>query len=178
VHSVSLLEDVLAPDIVVTGACLLARGRSTLAPKFGLGRGGGMAALLPLPSKSETTLLGHDGAVMCVAFNSDGNYCLSGGQDRTVKLWNPAKGSLIKTYSAHAHAVLDVSTAKDNAKIASVGGDKNGPFYWDVASGRVIRKFRGHTAKVNAVSFVADDTLLVTRSYDRSVRVWDCRSNS
>ena len=137
-----------------------------------------MAALLPLPSKSETTLLGHDGAVMCVAFNSDGNYCLSGGQDRTVKLWNPAKGSLIKTYSAHAHAVLDVATTKDNAKIASVGGDKNGPFYWDVASGRVIRKFRGHTAKVNAVSFAADDTVLVTGSYDRSVRVWDCRSNS
>jgi|EP01047_Picozoa_sp_COSAG01_P028290 mitogen-activated protein kinase organizer 1 len=46
-------------------------------------------------------------------------------------------------------------------------------FYWDVASATVIRRFRGHTAKINAVEFGAPNCdVLVTGSYDRSVRVW------
>ena len=135
------------------------------------------AALAALPAQIAVTLTGHEGPVMCVRFNKSGDYCLSGGSDRTVKLWNPAKGLLVKSYTAHAHGVLSVAASSDNSRLASVGGDKQ-VFFWDVASGRVLRKFRGHTDKINAVEFGAGGDVLVSGSYDRTVRVWDCRSNS
>jgi mitogen-activated protein kinase organizer 1 len=51
------------------------------------------------PSQELCTLRGHIGSVSTVKFNSDGNYCLSGGNDKTIRLWNPVKGTLIKTYA-------------------------------------------------------------------------------
>ena len=37
----------------------------------------------------------------------DGNYCLTCGSDKTVKLWNPHTGLLLKTYVGHGQEVLD-----------------------------------------------------------------------
>lgn len=72
-------------------------------------------------------------------------------QDRTVRLWNPHKGLLVKTYIGHGYDVRDAVVAADNRTFASVGGDRMGPFLWDVASGNVVRKFKGHDATINAV---------------------------
>jgi mitogen-activated protein kinase organizer 1 len=130
-----------------------------------------------VPTAVHATLAGHEGAVMAVRYNTQGDYALSGGADRTVRLWNPAKGLMIKSYQAHAHGVLGVCASADNARLASCGGDKQ-VFFWDVASGQVLRKFRGHDSKVNCVEFGAKGDVLVSGGYDRSVRVWDCRSNS
>ncbi|KAE9466102.1 hypothetical protein C3L33_01952, partial [Rhododendron williamsianum] len=121
--------------------------------------GGGVGEL---PRKEASVLKGHEGAVLAARFNADGNYCLSCGKDRTIRLWNPHRGILIKTYKAHGREVRDVHCTQDNSKLSSCGGDRQ-VFYWDVATGRVIRKFRGHDSEV---------------WYDRSVRAWDCRSHS
>jgi WD40 repeat protein len=35
-------------------------------------------------------------------------YCLTGGQDRAVKLWNTASGKEIKEYKGHGYEVLGI----------------------------------------------------------------------
>jgi mitogen-activated protein kinase organizer 1 len=42
-----------------------------------------------LPRVPVARLAGHDGPVQAIVFTSDGKWCLTGGLDRTVKLWNP-----------------------------------------------------------------------------------------
>ena len=37
----------------------------------------------------------------------NGNYCLTCGSDKTVKLWNPHRQLLIKSYGGHGLEVLD-----------------------------------------------------------------------
>ena len=64
-----------------------------------------------LPRSESQTLSGHEGAVLAVRFNRDGNYCLSCGKDRTVRLWNPHTGALVKTYKSHGREVRDVSAS-------------------------------------------------------------------
>lgn len=130
-----------------------------------------------LPTKETSVLKGHEGAVLAVRFNTDGNYCLSCGKDRTIRLWNPHRGLHIKTYKAHARDVRDVHVTGDNSKICSCGGDRN-IFYWDVSTGRVIRKFRGHDNEVNSVKFNEYGAAIISAGYDRTVRAWDCRSHS
>lgn len=61
-----------------------------------------------LPTKEANVLRGHEGAVLAARFNGDGNYCLSCGKDRTIRLWNPHRGIHIKTYKSHGREVRDV----------------------------------------------------------------------
>jgi serine/threonine protein kinase len=52
---------------------------------------------------------GHDGPVLCVAFNPDGRRVASGGQDATVKVWDAVDGTLLATHTGHKGAVRAVA---------------------------------------------------------------------
>lgn len=68
-----------------------------------------------LPRTEASVLRGHEGAVLAARFNSNGEYCLSCGKDRTIRLWNPHRGLHIKTYKSHGREVRDVHvTAYEN----------------------------------------------------------------
>eukprot|EP00002_Diphylleia_rotans_P038609 TRINITY_DN8812_c0_g1_i2.p1 TRINITY_DN8812_c0_g1~~TRINITY_DN8812_c0_g1_i2.p1 ORF type:complete len:140 (+),score=21.94 TRINITY_DN8812_c0_g1_i2:49-468(+) len=131
-----------------------------------------MATALPL--KEFQVLKGHEGPVFCAKFNPNGSYALTGGADRSIRLWNPHHGLLIKTYQGHGYEILDICVAQDNSKFASAGGDKVS-YYWDVTTGRIIRRFRGHVSKINAIAFNSDESVIATASYDKTVRLYDCR---
>ena len=75
-----------------------------------------------LPTAHHVTLAGHEGPVLACRFSRGGSYVLTCGKDRTFKLWNPFKGSLIKTYEGHAHEVRDVACAIDNSRLTTCGG--------------------------------------------------------
>jgi len=63
---------------------------------------------LPLPSKCIQTLTGHIGPIHTVCYNTNGTYCLTGGQDKSIRLWNPSNGLCIKTYTGHGWEVLGI----------------------------------------------------------------------
>lgn len=66
----------------------------------------------------------------------------------------------------------------DNARFVSCGGDKT-VFLWDVATATTIRRFSGHAGKVEGVIFGGEDaSVVVSGSYDGTVRVWDTKSQS
>ncbi|XP_039248077.2 WD repeat domain-containing protein 83-like [Styela clava] len=115
------------------------------------------------------------GAVRAVRYNADGNYCITCGSDKTIKLWNPNKELLIKKYTGHGSDVLDACGSCDNAQLASGGSDKT-VIYWDVGSGQIMRRYRGHVGKVNCVQFNEESTTILSGSVDSSIRAWDCRS--
>lgn len=59
-----------------------------------------------------------------------------------------------------------------------MGGDKQ-VFLWDVATARTLRRFAGHFGQVNCVDFGGeDDGVIVSGSYDATVKIWDCKSHS
>ena len=138
--------------------------------------------------------------VNVVRLTHDGNYCLTAGEDRSIRLYNPHKSDycfidkatasgttserkvekalFIKTYSgAHGYPILDVVVSQDKSKFASAGDDRSF-FLWDVTSGNVIRRFQGHSQKVNSLAMNVDGTVLITASNDQTVKCWDLRSNN
>ncbi|XP_049847938.1 WD repeat domain-containing protein 83-like [Schistocerca gregaria] len=125
----------------------------------------------------EQVLEGHTAAVRVVKFNRDGRYCMSGGYDKKIILWNPYQSKSICTYTGHSYQVLDLDITSDHLHFVSCGGDKQ-PFLWDVAARLVIRKFRGHNSQINCVAFHPSASIFVTGSNDQTVKCWDCRSRS
>jgi len=106
-----------------------------------------------LPCKETGLLVGHQGPVRCVQFNADGNYCMTCGSDKLVKLWNPHRsgGKLIKTYVGHGYEVLHVASTSDSSRLASCSADRT-VILWDVTTGQIIRRYRGHLA-VSSVQY-------------------------
>jgi len=47
---------------------------------------------------------------------------------------------------------------------------------WDVGTGKVIAKWLGHDSRVNTVAYHSN--VIVTGSYDGTVRCWDERSSN
>ncbi|EME42960.1 hypothetical protein DOTSEDRAFT_107742, partial [Dothistroma septosporum NZE10] len=131
------------------------------------------------PTTPLARLTDHKGPVHAITFSAGtGQYILTGCQDRQVRLFNPNTKRLIQTYSAHGYEVLDLAVSEDNARFVSGGGDKT-VFLWDVATAVTTRRFAGHAGRINAVTFGGEgDSVVVSGSFDGSVKVWDTKSRS
>lgn len=122
------------------------------------------------------TLDCKQGAVRAVRFNVDGSYCLTCGSDRKLKLWNPYRSLLLKTYGGHGNEVLDACGSNDSSQIVSCSSDKS-VIIWDVPTGQPKRRFRGHASSVTCVKYNEESTVAVSGSLDNSIMCWDARYN-
>ncbi|KAJ5586231.1 hypothetical protein N7450_006018 [Penicillium hetheringtonii] len=142
------------------------------------------------PTRHIHTLNTHNAPVNAVTFSSyPGTYILTGSSDRSVHLSRAVPSNSensavavettkpIQRYEAHGYSVLDVAVASDNARFASVGGDRQ-VFLWDVEQGGTTRRWSGHNSRVEAVQFAGEgDSVVVTGSADTTINLWDTRSN-
>ncbi|VUZ55476.1 unnamed protein product [Hymenolepis diminuta] len=133
-------------------------------------------------------MLCNQNAVRAVRFNADGQYCLTAGGNRTIRLWNPEVGRLLKTYIGHGGEVSDVQASSDNSLIGSGGADTL-VVLWDVASGQSLRRWRKHAGRVNAVRFagpaaaegelaLSSSMLLLSVGVDGMLLAWDARART
>ncbi|KAF4621028.1 hypothetical protein D9613_000791 [Agrocybe pediades] len=131
-----------------------------------------------LARRLHITLENHKGSVNVARYSKgSANYILTGGQDRTVRLWNANSGAEIKAFAAHGYEILSITVSQDNAKFASSGGDRS-VFLWDVATGVTTRRLAGHMGKIFAVDFNEDATVVASGSFDSTVRLWDLRAQT
>ncbi|CAG0914139.1 unnamed protein product [Notodromas monacha] len=139
---------------------------------------------MPTESESEEfkveckhTLNCKNGAFRSVAWNVDGNYCLTSASDKSVMLWNPHKGKLLQSYVGHGSEALVARSSGDNGSIASGGADRT-VILWDVATAAPLKRWREHAGKINGVCFNELSSVVISASADATGAAWDTRSKS
>lgn len=115
----------------------------------------------------------HNGGCASILFEYNSGRLISGGQDKSIKLWDTNTGSLSNTLYGCLGSVLDLSITHDNRSVIAASSSNN-LYVWDVYSGRIRHTLTGHTDKVCAVDVSKiSSRYVVSAAYDRTIKVWD-----
>ncbi|WPK23047.1 hypothetical protein PUMCH_000271 [Australozyma saopauloensis] len=122
-------------------------------------------------------LLGHTGAVLTSKFSLDGTCIVSGGMDRTIRLWHLPQNEFESTpnfgvLEGHKSAVTSMQW-KDMETLFSVSADRTIGF-WDTITGDRISNGIGHELSVNDCS-VSYSATSISVGDDGMLMSWDGR---
>jgi serine/threonine protein kinase len=128
----------------------------------------------PAPLREVRRLAGHTDCIWSVAIAGDGRSALSGGKDRTIRLWDTASGQELRRFPDQAQEVKCVIFSPDGryALVASGATLR----LWEVQTGREVNRMVGHTNTVNSVTFSPDGRRVLSAGNDRSLRLWDVQT--
>jgi WD40 repeat protein len=134
-------------------------------------------ARLPPFAAQKGELRGHKGPAHATAYALDGKLFATGGEDKTVRIWEVARGQELRKFTGHTHAVRAVAFAPKESALASAGVDRTVRL-WDVGTGEQIRALTGHNSAVIALVFSPDGRLLAsaaeeTEKSPSEVKVWE-----
>lgn len=120
----------------------------------------------------KTTFAGHQEYLSCAAVARDGSLIVSGGFDKTVRLWDPQSGGALAALAGHTDTVQAVAVSNDGKTVASAGEDLSIRL-WDVASKSLKKTLPGHSATVEALTYSPKDGRLTSAGADGLIRFWN-----
>ncbi len=121
--------------------------------------------------------------VNCLAISPDGRLMISGGSDKTIKIWllgltDERSIDNLATFKAHQLAVNGVAfnPIEGEVSFASVSSDRR-VILWEMESATPLSIFTAHTQAVKTLAFSPDGKLLATAGDDGLILIWDmdCR---
>ncbi|MDE0317967.1 MAG: WD40 repeat domain-containing protein [Candidatus Poribacteria bacterium] len=126
--------------------------------------------------KPKALYEGHtDVSITSFAYSPDSKTIVSGGGDKTVRLWNARTGGNIRTLTGHTEAVRAVAYSPDGGTIVSASRDKTVRM-WDANTGENIKTFTGHNDIIVSVAYSPDGSTIISAGWDGMLHRWDAQT--
>jgi len=136
---------------------------------------GHVIRLYDWPSRRLVGLLeGHTNVVNTLAFTDDSRGLLSGSADRSIRLWDVASRTQLRSYLDHGRSVVDVATAGRVFVSASLDGTVR---LWSLDRDRALRTSSQHSKPPDAVAISEDGQTIASGADDARILIYDAQLN-
>jgi pleiotropic regulator 1 len=127
------------------------------------------------PWKLMRVISGHEGWVRTVCVDPTNEWFATSGNDRLIKIWDLASGTLKLSLTGHMATVRGLAVSDRHPYLFSCSEDCEVKC-WDLEQNMVIRNYHGHLSGVYCVTLHPTLNILATGGRDSSVRIWDMRT--
>uniref|UniRef100_A0A182IUE7 Small-subunit processome Utp12 domain-containing protein n=1 Tax=Anopheles atroparvus TaxID=41427 RepID=A0A182IUE7_ANOAO len=123
----------------------------------------------------------HTSAVTAVEFSRNKKFLVSASLDGTVRAFDVVRYRNFRTFTSPEPVQFATVAIDHSGELVAAGGQDSFEIYlWSLKLGRLLEVLSGHEAPVVSLAFapVASSSAMVSGSWDRTVRIWDCLESS
>lgn len=111
-------------------------------------------------------------------FRADGKLMVAGGEAKMVQIFDLNSRAILRQFTGHTRAVHSTLFSPSGTSVASFSDDRT-VRRWDLASEKELSLLEGHEDYIRTGVFAhGADHLILSGSYDHTVRLWDTRASS
>lgn len=125
----------------------------------------------------------HTSGITDIVFSANKKFLVSSSLDGTVRAFDLTRYRNFRTFTASEPVQFSCVAIDQSGEFVAAGGqDNNFEIYlWSIKLGTIVDRLKGHTSPVTTIAFSPSltSTTLLSGSWDKTVRIWNClESNS
>ncbi len=118
----------------------------------------------------------HSGEVYTLAFSPDGQILASGGQDKTIRLWNPHTGKNITVFRGHSNGIAYLYFSIDGLTLTSMSWRDGELRVWNVKTGQTESTLVDMPPDAYPIAISPDVQTLAIREKNGTIQLWDTKT--
>jgi WD40 repeat protein len=116
---------------------------------------------------------GNSRPIRSLAFTPEGQFLVSGGVDKTIKIWDVKARSLVRTLRPNPEREIDTIAISSDGQTLASGSIDGTVHLWNWKTGELLYTLPGHSNIVTSVAFSPDGQILASGSGDKTIRLWN-----
>jgi len=98
---------------------------------------------------------------------------LLGCLDNKIRLFDKNNGEMLNSFKGHVNKDFPIGSLTSNTDTHVISGSEdNDIVIWDLVDAKIVHKLKGHTMPVCSVDYHPRETLLLSSSFDGTIRCW------
>jgi WD40 repeat protein len=127
-------------------------------------------------TKKYVDLIGHQGAITDVAFDTEGQSLVTSSEDGTLRLWRHTDGEPLFTFYGHQGAVKNIIYDSEKNFILSAGDDDY-LYFWDTLTGTKTDVLKSPEKGIVNLFYQKEKNQLIGVTNTGNLYVWDTQTH-
>ena len=113
----------------------------------------------------------HNRNINVICFNNDGTKFATGSDDKTIKIWDTEKQTVIYELPKFSTYITALSF-HPSQQILACGDDDGNLIVYNIDTKTEITRIKAHEDRINSISYNSDGSKILTGSKDKTAKVW------
>ena len=120
------------------------------------------------------TFTEHTSGVTACEFTKKGNVLFTASLDGSIRAWDLVRYRNFRTFTAPTRLSFSCLAIDPSGDVVCAGSlDSFDIHTWSVQTGQLLDRLAGHEGPVSSLTFAPDGSVVVSGSWDHTVRIWN-----